>query len=282
MILIFPDKDNDLRCRVNKKATLLFGIQPSPKRSAYIDQEFKKRKQKRKGKQSSPEDIGSEDAMQAGDMYSNLLNNPEFTNVLMGLLAQKGVEVGGEETTKQLVELLKSHPEFLKGFLGGGTDGTGEQMRDEEVVVGEEGEGREMGLLGEHVEREMQLAGEGVEGGVIDAEFHEMQGDHRGLLTAATAVNFTDLPADQHQSTFTGEQTDTHAPTTEPLSTTSPIPQLPISVESTPMSALTVPIASVPSYPPMPIRPPFRPSAILYSPPPPERIQAFGFPRRVG
>jgi hypothetical protein len=282
MILTFPDKDNDLRCRVNKKATHLFGIQPSSKKSAYIDQEFKIRKQKRQGKQSSPEDIGSEDAMQAGDMYSNLLNNPEFTNVLMGLLAQKGVEVGGEETTKQLVELLKSHPEFLKGFLGGGTEGTGKQMRDEEVVVGEQGEEREMGLLRGHVEREMQLAGEGVEGGVIEAEFHEMQGVHTTLLTTATAVNFTDLPAVQHQSTFTGEQLDTHAPTPEPLPTTAPTPQLPINVESTPISALTVPIASVPSYPPMPIPPPFRPSALLYPPPPPERIQAFGFPPRVG
>ena len=250
-----------------------------------MDQEFNKRKQRRKGKQSSSEDIGSERTAQGEDMYSSLLNNPEFTNVLMGLLAQKGVEVGGEETTKQLVELLKSHPEFLRGFLTGGGVGLGEQQ--EGLGVGEIVDGRGETDLQEEKEALMeggiQLSGERVQGGTKVTECHEMPGTKMGLPIVGTTVNLEDPPADQHHSALTGEQADVYAANREPLPTTAPIPQLrsPIAVESTCISAPTAPATSPQSYP-IPIPPPFHSSAIIHSPPPPERIQAFGFPPRVG
>ena len=50
-------------------------------------------------------------------MYAAILNNPEFANILMNLLAQKGLDAGDSETSAQLVELLKSNPDFLRGFL---------------------------------------------------------------------------------------------------------------------------------------------------------------------
>jgi hypothetical protein len=51
------------------------------------------------------------------NMYAAILNNPEFANILMNLLAQKGLDPGDTETSGQLLELLKSNPDFLKGFL---------------------------------------------------------------------------------------------------------------------------------------------------------------------
>jgi len=106
------DKDNDLRCRVMKRANVIYGAQPSPEKTLYIENEFKKRQFKRKGRPLSPNGTNSD-----SEMYAALLNNPEFTNILMNLLAQKGLDSGDSETTAQLLELLKSNPEFLKGFL---------------------------------------------------------------------------------------------------------------------------------------------------------------------
>lgn len=79
----------------------------------FIEREFKKRQFKRRGRQPSPTTEGSE----SSDMYAALINNPEFANILMNLLAQKGLDSGDSETSAQLLELLKSNPEFLKNFL---------------------------------------------------------------------------------------------------------------------------------------------------------------------
>lgn len=45
------DKDNDLRCRVNKRAHKLFGKEDSDHKKKWIDDEFLKRQQKRKDKE---------------------------------------------------------------------------------------------------------------------------------------------------------------------------------------------------------------------------------------
>ena len=107
------DKDNDLRCRVNKRANLIFGVENTPEKQAYIENEFKKRQTKRKRIPSSVVE-GNE----AAEMYAAIINNPEFANVLMSLLAQHGVDTGdGENSTTQFVELLKNNPQFLQAFL---------------------------------------------------------------------------------------------------------------------------------------------------------------------
>jgi hypothetical protein len=48
---VFIDKDNDLRCRVNKRAHKLFGKEDSEHKKKWIDDEFLKRQQKRKDKE---------------------------------------------------------------------------------------------------------------------------------------------------------------------------------------------------------------------------------------
>ncbi|KAI8968599.1 hypothetical protein BDF20DRAFT_917092 [Mycotypha africana] len=45
------NKDNDLRCRVNKRANKVFGAEDSPQKQAWIQEEFEKRRQKRMDKE---------------------------------------------------------------------------------------------------------------------------------------------------------------------------------------------------------------------------------------
>jgi hypothetical protein len=51
IILFNPDKDNDLRCRVNKRAHKLFGKEDSDHKKRWVQDEFEKRQQKRKEKE---------------------------------------------------------------------------------------------------------------------------------------------------------------------------------------------------------------------------------------
>ncbi|KAG0378333.1 hypothetical protein BGX24_004110 [Mortierella sp. AD032] len=55
------NKDNDLRCRVNKRANKLFGKQESEHKSRWIEEEFGKRQMKRKDKERrrNPNSAGS-------------------------------------------------------------------------------------------------------------------------------------------------------------------------------------------------------------------------------
>ncbi|KAF8533074.1 hypothetical protein BDD12DRAFT_528505 [Trichophaea hybrida] len=59
------NKDNDLRCRVTKRAARLYGQQSSPAKSAWIASEFNKRKQKREQKEKARGD---------GSSLSNVFN----------------------------------------------------------------------------------------------------------------------------------------------------------------------------------------------------------------
>jgi len=203
-------------------------------------------------------------------MYSSLLNNPEFTNVLMGLLAQKGVEVGDKETTNQFVELLKSNPEFLRSFLSGG----GQEQEGGAVEGG-------AGIGGEEIHAPVGREVDVLQSGSMETVLHEVDGVNMGLSTAQ--VQFADLSMD-NQAALGAEHVDLQLPIPEPLPTTAPIPQLrtttATTVEPTPIPSQ--PPASAPvSYPPIPMPPPFIPSPIAHPTPPTERIQAFGFPPRM-
>ncbi|KAI9595582.1 hypothetical protein BDF19DRAFT_440940 [Syncephalis fuscata] len=46
------NKDNDLRCRVNKRASKLFGLEPSEHKARWTAEEFERRRQKRKEKEA--------------------------------------------------------------------------------------------------------------------------------------------------------------------------------------------------------------------------------------
>lgn len=49
--LTIVDKDNDLRCRVNKRAQKLFGMEPSDHKRKWVDEEFERRRAKRQEKE---------------------------------------------------------------------------------------------------------------------------------------------------------------------------------------------------------------------------------------
>ena len=110
--LISSDKDNDLRCRVTKRANIIYGQQPSPQKAQYIEAEFRKRQMKRRGRVPSPKP----DGLDGNDMYAGLINNPEFANIIMNLLVQKGVDSSGSEFS-QIMEVLKSNPDCVRNFL---------------------------------------------------------------------------------------------------------------------------------------------------------------------
>ena len=50
-MISYSDKDNDLRCRINKRAKTKFGPEPSAEKAAYVESEFNKRRTKREAKQ---------------------------------------------------------------------------------------------------------------------------------------------------------------------------------------------------------------------------------------
>ncbi|KAI9815977.1 MAG: hypothetical protein M1827_001969 [Pycnora praestabilis] len=54
------NKDNDLRCRINKRAKKLYGIHPTPFKSAWMESEFNKRRTKRETKERIRSFDGSE------------------------------------------------------------------------------------------------------------------------------------------------------------------------------------------------------------------------------
>ncbi|KAJ1663272.1 hypothetical protein IW140_005369 [Coemansia sp. RSA 1813] len=52
------NKDNDLRCRVNKRANQLYGAQPSEDKEKWIGEEFVRRQQRRRGKELRRRGVG--------------------------------------------------------------------------------------------------------------------------------------------------------------------------------------------------------------------------------
>lgn len=48
---LITDKDNDLRCRINKRAKSIYGLGPSREKSAWMESEFNKRRTKRETKE---------------------------------------------------------------------------------------------------------------------------------------------------------------------------------------------------------------------------------------
>ncbi|KAK4511836.1 uncharacterized protein ATC70_003835 [Mucor velutinosus] len=62
------NKDNDLRCRVNKRANKLYGSQDSPAKQQWVQEEFEKRRQKRMDKERRKH------------LVNNVLSVPNATN----------------------------------------------------------------------------------------------------------------------------------------------------------------------------------------------------------
>lgn len=74
------NKDNDLRSRVWKKASILFGDEDSPKKKEWIETEFNKRREKRIARKGKQTNHASEDSKEAG-----LTDNIKFKKPLMDI-----------------------------------------------------------------------------------------------------------------------------------------------------------------------------------------------------
>lgn len=114
------NKDNDLRCRVNKRAHKLYGKEPSRAKDLWIEEEFNKRKSKRQEKEGKGPDGNL--LIEGTDLSS--LNHYEMKNVLMTTIAEFVVNPAAP-TLKDNFDLttmlnnLKTEPGSLEKLFSG-------------------------------------------------------------------------------------------------------------------------------------------------------------------
>jgi hypothetical protein len=94
---------------VNKRASLIFGAHSTPEKTRYIEDEFKKRKFKRRGTDFSPTPEASR------PWYSDVVNTSDFANVIMQLLVARGLDPHDPDSI-QLVEMLQKDPKSIEKF----------------------------------------------------------------------------------------------------------------------------------------------------------------------
>ncbi|KAF8542927.1 hypothetical protein BDD12DRAFT_823376 [Trichophaea hybrida] len=97
------NKDNDLRCRVSKRAAKLYGPENSMEKTAWVNEEFNKRKRKRELKEKSRGDIhGSSSIFSTSDYLPQI-------RTLKEILPQGGLHT----TFDDLVDIVMKSPEGL-------------------------------------------------------------------------------------------------------------------------------------------------------------------------
>jgi len=94
---------------VNKRASLIFGAHSTPEKTRYIEDEFKKRKFRRRGRDFSPA------AEASRPWYSDVVNTSDFANVIMQLLVARGLDPHDPDSI-QLVEMLQKDPKSIEKF----------------------------------------------------------------------------------------------------------------------------------------------------------------------
>lgn len=101
------NKDNDLRCRVNKRAVKLFGKEDSPHKQKWIEEEFEKRRSKRREK----EERRKSHTPTVSDLLPNVLAEPYITllaaNALTTTTTTTTEENKPEQFAAQLLEFLQ-------------------------------------------------------------------------------------------------------------------------------------------------------------------------------
>ncbi|KZF26178.1 hypothetical protein L228DRAFT_242604 [Xylona heveae TC161] len=100
------NKDNDLRCRINRRAKKLYGIGQSPEKAAWMESEFNKRRTKRETK----EQIRS----YGSDSFTGFSLSPNFGNTLF---PAPGVGPNGDTNAAGLL--------LANALLGVGKNGAG-------------------------------------------------------------------------------------------------------------------------------------------------------------
>lgn len=100
------NKDNDLRCRVNKRAVKLFGKEDSPHKQKWIEDEFEKRRSKRREK----EERRKSHTPTVSDLLPNVLAEPYITLLAANALTTTTTtteENKPEQFAAQLLEFLQ-------------------------------------------------------------------------------------------------------------------------------------------------------------------------------
>lgn len=226
----------------------MFGMHSSPQKTLYIENEFRKRRSKRRGKAPSP---SADEFDSSENMYAALLNNPEFSNVIMQLLAQKGVDSGATETSAQFVELLRSNPDFIRGILPSAP--TTEETQEQFNAVTSEAQYST-------VEQTSPL--------------EEVELSHLDLQSHFTQNEFMSLEAGHHDDIITEYPNIMH-------SLPAPIPRAGVKIEDTTSPVAQPPIPVLSSHSPIPT-PTHIPQVVTQAPahlrPSQDRIRAMGFP----
>ncbi|KAF9125557.1 hypothetical protein BGW39_007311 [Mortierella sp. 14UC] len=109
------NKDNDLRCRVNKRANKLFGKQESEHKSRWIEEEFGKRQMKRKDKERrrNPNSAGSVEPTPAPTTPTVSLNEHLALHQQAQAAAQAAaVQAQVQAQAHQLQASQLAHPQF--------------------------------------------------------------------------------------------------------------------------------------------------------------------------
>ena len=236
----------------------MFGMNASTQKTMYVENEFRKRRSKRRGRAPTPPGGDSSDG--SDNMYAAILNNPEFANILMTLLAQKGLDAGDAETSAQLVELLKSNPDFLRGFLASAPE---PEPPEDHSNIGIPTELQHYDTSMPTFEESMDLS-------------------HMGL--SSHTLQFENMSMES--PTYDDTAVDTTSNLQQTIPAPAPIPRLEIKAEvettPTPSQSRSTP-PPLPSFPPIPTPSAYMIPAVPTNrlpPPPPsqERVRALGFP----
>ncbi|KAI9766619.1 MAG: hypothetical protein M1840_006430 [Geoglossum simile] len=137
------NKDNDLRCRINKRAKKLYGVGQSPAKSAWMEAEFNKRRAKREAKERNRSFDGDNFAFAPGfgkNLFPTSGDGPQRQTNLAGILlanallglgtngkgpdqdaanALKAALENGSVDPKPFIEALQvmaSHPDIMNGI----------------------------------------------------------------------------------------------------------------------------------------------------------------------
>jgi hypothetical protein len=235
----------------------MYGMNPSAQKTKFIENEFRKRRSKRRGRAPTPP--GADNSDGSDNMYAAMINNPEFANVLMNLLAQKGLDAGDTETSAQLVELLKSNPDFLRGFLPAAPEPEQTEDQSNSNLISET----------QQYDTQVPMFEDPMDLGHMGLPSHTLQFENLSMGSTNYADSNSDMTPSLQQS----------------IPAPAPIPRLEVKteVESIPDPSQSKPTPPLPSFPPIPapsayMLPLVTVSRVLQAPPSQERVRALGFP----
>jgi len=250
----------------------MFGFHSSEQKKQFIEEEFRKRQLKRRGRDPHTE---VDESFQGDDAYTAFLNNPEFAKVFSDLITEKGLG-NFRNDVPMLLEYLKTtlSPENLRSYLH--MDGQAEEAS--EVPYNS--------IPTALPEAQIEQAAMFDVGQTAAFELQAAIGPDSALqpvISPETPTMIQLIPPPTSPRLNVG--VETLIPPVYAIPPPAPPPLLPIpSLEAIPMAPIPLVSNQVQSSPPPPQAIPIAPVPLISdqvrsSPPPPQdRIRAFGFP----